>query len=176
MKRIIIQGSSRSSGNTSKVVRMLMKEMEFDLIDLSLKNIGKFDYEFRNREDDFLTIIKQIGIEYELIVFATPVYWYSMSGIMKTFFDRLTDCLRLEKELGRKLRGKDVAAISCGSDDLQPEGFFIPFRNSSEYLGMSYLGDTHTWIQNGLLSSAVQARIRNFAKLLIEAESVHRKG
>jgi len=81
MKRIIIQGSSRSNGNTNKVVRLLMKELEFDVVDLSLKKIGYFDYEFKNQKDDFLSIIKKIANEYELIVFATPVYWYSMSGL-----------------------------------------------------------------------------------------------
>ncbi|MCP4458779.1 MAG: NAD(P)H-dependent oxidoreductase [Cytophagales bacterium] len=37
---------------------------------------------------------------------ATPVYWYSMSGIMKVFLDRIYDVLTIEKELGRKLHGK----------------------------------------------------------------------
>ena len=86
MKRVIIQASSRSNGNTNKVIEILMKELEFDLIDLNLKKIGYFDYEFENQSDDFLTIIKKIADEYGLIVFATPVYWYSMSGMMKTFF------------------------------------------------------------------------------------------
>jgi len=171
MKRIIIQGSSRSKGNTNKVVRLLMKELEFDLVDLSLKKIGYFDYEFKNQKDDFLSIIKKIANEYELIVFATPVYWYSMSGVMKTFFDRLSDCLRIEKETGRKLRGKNMAVISCGSDEIETEGFFAPFRNSAEYLGMNYIGNIHTWIEDELVSCEVETRIQNFAKLLIEAET-----
>jgi len=171
MKRIIIQGSSRRKGNTNKVVRLLMKELEFDLVDLSLKKIGYFDYEFENQEDDFLSIIKQIANEYELIVFATPVYWYSMSGLMKTFFDRLSDCLRIEKETGRKLRGKNMAVISCGSDEIETEGFFTPFRKSAAYLGMTYLGNIHTWIEDELVSNEVETRIQNFVKLLKEAES-----
>ena len=170
MKRIIIQGSSRSKGNTNKVVRLLMKELEFDLVDLSLKKIGYFHYEFKNQKDDFLSIIKKIANEFELIVFATPVYWYSMSGLMKTFFDRLSDCLRIEKETGRKLRGKNMAVISCGSDEIETEGFFTPFRKSAEYLGMNYIGNIHTWIEDELVISEVETRIKNFAKLLIEAE------
>ncbi|MCH8034045.1 MAG: NAD(P)H-dependent oxidoreductase [Bacteroidetes bacterium] len=171
MKRIIIQGSSRSKGNTNKVVRLLMKELEFDVVDLSLKKIEYFDYEFKNQKDGFLSIIKQIAEEYELIVFATPVYWYSMSGIMKTFFDRLSDCLKIEKETGRKLRGKNMAVISCGSDETETEGFFTPFRNSAEYLGMTYLGNIHTWIEDELVSNKVETRIQNFVKLLLEAET-----
>ena len=171
MKRIIIQGSSRSKGNTNKVVRLLMNELEFDVVDLSLKKIGYFDYEFKNQKDDFLSIIKKIANEYEMIVFATPVYWYSMSGQMKTFFDRLSDCLRIEKETGRKLRGKNMAAISCGSDEIETEGFFAPFRKSAEYLGMTFLGNVHTWIEDELVSNEVETRIKYFAKLLNEADS-----
>ncbi len=137
----------------------------------SLKRIGYFDYEFKNQKDDFLSIIKKIANEYELIVFATPVYWYSMSGLMKTFFDRLSDCLRIEKETGRKLRGKNMAAISCGSDEIETEGFFTPFQKSAEYLGMTYIGNIHTWIEDELVSNEVETRIKNFAKLLIEAET-----
>ena len=171
MKKILIQGSSRSKGNTNKIVSLLMNELEFDLIDLSLKNIGYFDYEFKNQKDDFLSIIKIIADEYELIVFATPVYWYSMSGMMKTFFDRLSDCLRIEKETGRKLRGKNMAVISCGSDKIETEGFFIPFKKSAEYLGMTYIGNVHTWIEDELVSNEVETRIQNFVKLLKETES-----
>ena len=31
--------------------------------------------------------------KYDTLIFATPVYWYSMSGIMKVFFDRKNDNL-----------------------------------------------------------------------------------
>ena len=53
MKRVIIQGSSRSKGNTNKVIRLLTNELEFDLIDLNLKRIGHFAYEFEHQTDDF---------------------------------------------------------------------------------------------------------------------------
>ncbi len=44
--------------------------------------------------------------KYDVLIFATPVYWYSMSGIMKVFFDRITDLLTIKKDIGRKLKGK----------------------------------------------------------------------
>lgn len=62
-----------------------------------------------SRNADYLNLMKQILDKYETLILATPVYWYSMSGIMKVFFDRLTDLLTIEKEFGRKLRGKKTA-------------------------------------------------------------------
>ena len=91
------------------------------------------------------------------------VYWYSMSGLMKAFFDRITDCLKIEKETGRKLRGKYMAAISCGSDDNEVEGFFVPFQKSADYLGMTYVGNIHTWIESNHPPEIVWNLISEFA-------------
>jgi multimeric flavodoxin WrbA len=164
MKGVIIQGSAKSNGNTAEIVRLLNKHLDYDVLDLSLLEIAPFDYEFKNRHDDFLPTIRNIVEQYDVILFATPVYWYAMSGIMKNFFDRITDCLDLEKDTGRKLRGKSMAALSCGSYDADFEGFFMPFRNSADYLGMNYLGDVHTWKEGNEIETEVQTRIIEFAK------------
>ena len=163
MKTIVIQGSSRSFGNTYRIVQLLSEQMEVEVVDLNQKKIAPFDYEFENRTDDFLPLIRRIT-EYDLIIFATPVYWYTMSGIMKNFFDRITDCLKLEKDTGRKLRGKSMAVISVGSDSEQTEGFFNPFRLSAGYLGMHYLGDVHTWIEGEETLDHMRERIEAFVK------------
>ncbi len=165
MRRLIVQGSSRNNGNTSKITQILQNYLACDVIDLSECNIGQYDYENKNQSDDFLKTFRKI-VEYDLIIFATPVYWYSMSGTMKTFFDRITDCLKIEKETGRKLRGKNMAVISCGSDSFENEGFFIPFEKSAEYLGMSYLGHIHTWIEENDPSNPVLELIKDFSKKL----------
>lgn len=147
MNSVIIQGSSRSQGNTNQIAKIVQKHLNSEIIDLKEKSINSYSYTYENRKDDFLPTMKKI-VKYELIVFLSPVYWYSMSGIMKNFFDRITDCLKIEKETGRKLKGKKMIAISCGSEKLETEGFFIPFQKSAEYLGMNYLGNLHTWIEN----------------------------
>ncbi len=166
MKRIIIQGSSRSQGNTHKIVNLLKAELAFDLLDLNQKHIQPFDYDFNNQDDDFPAIIKGIVANYDLIVFATPVYWYSMSGILKNFFDRISDCLKIDKATGRKLRGKKMAMLSCGSDATVIEGLQVPFKESAHYLGMEYLGDVHTWIADDEIEAVVKNRVIQFAKLL----------
>jgi multimeric flavodoxin WrbA len=105
-KGIIIQGSSNSFGDTYKVVSYICEKSGFSYMDLKAKSIGQFDYDFKNRDDDFLPIMKNIVAHYDLIILATPVYWYTMSGTLKKFIDRISDCLKIEKEIGRKLRGK----------------------------------------------------------------------
>lgn len=146
--KVIIQGSSKSFGNTHKVVNYLNKNKDFDLIDLATKRIEHFDYEFKNEDDDFIPLIKEIVDKYDTIIFATPVYWYTMSGILKVFFDRLTDLLTVHKPLGDKFKGKKMAMISnSGSDDIL-QSFSMPFIGTANYLNMKYLGDTHAWFTN----------------------------
>ena len=166
MKGIIILGSSNSYGNTYEIVEHLNKSLQFKIVDLKTKNIGEFDYEFKNREDDFLPLMRDIVQNYDLILFATPVYWYSMSGIMKTFFDRISDCLKIEKETGRKLRGMKMAALSCGSDGHINEAYYMPFIESANYLGMHYSGHVHTWKNGDAISEEVKNRLDDFAKKL----------
>jgi multimeric flavodoxin WrbA len=145
MKTVIIIGSSRKGGDTAKIVDEIMSESNnWDLIDLNDYEIGYYDYEHKNREDDFLTLMKELISEYDNFVFATPVYWYSMSGIMKVFFDRITDLLEIEKDLGRKLRGKRMAVVSCSIGENLGEHFLLPFSETAKYLGMEYIGNTHT--------------------------------
>ena len=142
-KKVIILGSSRKNGNTTKIVDEISKEHGIEVINLSDFNISYYDYESKNREDDFFPLIKGIIENYDTLIFATPVYWYNMSGIMKVFFDRFSDLIRIEKETGRKLRGKKIGVISNSHDDEIEESFYIPFKKSADYLGMEYLGHAH---------------------------------
>jgi len=142
-KKVIILGSSRKNGNTTKIVEEISKEQVIDVIDLSDYNISYYDYESKNREDDFLPLIRRILEQYDTLIFATPIYWYNMSGIMKVFFDRFSDLIRIEKETGRKLRGKKIGVISNSHDNEIEESFYIPFKKSADYLGMEYLGHAH---------------------------------
>ena len=169
IKTVILQGSSRTNGNTSQITSVLAKHLNADIVDLNTKTINPYSYEHPHLNDDFLPVMRQI-INYDLIVFATPIYWYSMSGLMKNFFDRITDCLKVEKDLGRQLRGKKVIAVSCGSEIEEPYGFFMPFKKSSNYLGMTYLGNLHTWIEKESPNDDVLHRIRDFLEGLKRSE------
>jgi len=142
-RKVIILGSSRSGGNTSKVISTISEKNNIDVIDLNKYTFSYYDYESKNLEDDFLPLIKSIIKKYDTLIFATPVYWYNMSGIMKVFFDRFSDLIRVEKEEGRKLRGKNMFVISNSHSDEIDDSFYIPFQKSADYLGMNYTGEMH---------------------------------
>jgi multimeric flavodoxin WrbA len=142
-RKIIIVGSSRSNGNTTKIVEKISHQIKADVIDLNDFEISYYDYESKNTNDDFLPLIKSVIENYDTLIFATPVYWYSMSGIMKVFFDRFSDLIRIEKELGRQLRGKKMFVISNSDEATLDYDFYLPFRLSAAYLGINYIGNEH---------------------------------
>ena len=163
-RTVIIQASSRSNGDTGRIVEYMVSKYQFDKIDLQTKTIGHYDYEYKNKDDDFIGLITDIINNYDTIIFATPVYWYSMSGILKVFFDRISDLLRVHKETGRKLRGKRMAMISCSNSDDLIAGFNMPFYESANYLGMHYLGDIHTYVKDNRLNEAIMGKIDQFVQ------------
>lgn len=145
MKTIIIVGSSRKDGETHAVVQQLQQHSNWEAIYLNDYNISYYDYEHLNAADDFIPLMKDNILSYDTLLFATPVYWYAMSGIMKVFFDRMTDLLTIDKETGRLLRNKNMAVISSSNGGNLGEQFWLPFQASAQYLGMQYLGHLHTF-------------------------------
>ena len=162
MRGVIIQGSSRSDGNTSKVVQEFQLKTKFDVIDLADYNISHFDYNFENADDDFNALFKKITADYDTIIFATPVYWYTMSGRLKVFMDRISDFLFNEKDIGRRLRGKSMSVISNSHENKTFEGFSMPFQESANYLGMNYLGYFHAWFDGEQVHELAIEKIEEF--------------
>lgn len=164
MKTILIIGSARRNGDTTKISTLLQEETHWDALNLSDYTISHYDYEHKNAGDDFLPLIEKIVHQYDRFIFATPVYWYSMSGIMKVFFDRLSDLVTIRKDLGRALKGKQMAVISSSAGDNLGEQFWLPFSRSAEYLEMVFIQGLHTELIDDKISSKEKARILSFVE------------
>lgn len=159
---IIILGSSQSSGGTRLAVESIIGSSAIPVVDLKKLEILPYDYEYRNKEDDYFPLMERI-INHDLIVIATPVYWYSMSAIMKAFIDRLSDLLDIRKDLSRLLRGKNLFVIASFGTSL-PRGFEDPFEQTCDYMGMHYQGCSFIYhgnnseLQKGNLSMIEKGR------------------
>lgn len=163
---LIILGSARKNSNTKKLTKKLFSGIKYELIDLLDYKIFPYDYSGNYPEDDdFLFLMEQI-LKYNKIVFATPVYWYSMSGSMKVFFDRLTDVVTIKKEIGRQLKGKKTFMISVGTAAALPEGFEVPFRLTSGYFDMDFISSYYC--STAALKSELKGTHEIIEKLLSE--------
>src|SRR4030095_7341152 len=146
---MIIVGSSRKNGNTSLIVELLVEKLCCQVVDLSDYSLSYYDYKNQNKHDDFSKLAAKM-IEASYLIFATPVYWYSMSGQMKVFFDRFTDLITIRKSFGRKLAGKETFLVATGTEQNLPEGFEVPFRLTSNYLDMKFKASCYVQFQKDL--------------------------
>lgn len=135
----IIFGSARSDGNTAALVQHLSAKLggQTQVCDLSKLRIEPFTYGRNGDRDDFRTVVAMM-LQSDHIVFATPVYWYSMSATLKVLFDRFTDLLHdpNDRISGRTLAGRNVWLISTGTDESLPPGFDVPFALTAGYFDM----------------------------------------
>jgi multimeric flavodoxin WrbA len=154
MRVAVVLGTSKSDGNTRTLVDEFIAKSNADIFDLSLLEISFFDYLHKNNGDDFIPLIHKL-VTYDHIVFATPVYWYSMSAQLKVFFDRLSDLLTIEKDLGRKLKGKSISVLSTGFDLDCPDCFIQPFALTANYMDLIFKGCEYVSIQSEVDSDSV---------------------
>jgi len=134
---LVINGSARHDSNTLLAVKKLSPFSEYDIVSLHEYNLQYYAYD-QDPCEDFLKIVQKM-IEANEIIFATPVYWYAMSGRMKNFFDMFTKLITVHKDLGRNLKDKNVYLIAQGSDEEIPNGFSVPFERTSSYFEMSFI-------------------------------------
>jgi len=138
---IIINGSHNRLGNTTQLLSKIYPDLE--VIYLADHSIELYNYsETYSKNDEFLAIINQL-LKYDTIIFATPVYWYSMSSLMKIFFDRLTDLIGSASPIGRQLIGKKVKVITSSNGNHLGDDFFLPFAATAKYLHLNYMGGKH---------------------------------
>ncbi|OCX52862.1 hypothetical protein BEL04_00590 [Mucilaginibacter sp. PPCGB 2223] len=140
---LIILSSNRRNSNTEKFVKELYGDNPYHLINLLDHHIQPYSYGGVYSADDGFNEIVNVMLEHDDITFATPVYWYTMSGLLKTFIDRLTDIVTIDKEKGKQMKGKSISVIAAGSDLTLPEGFEIPFKLTALYFNMVFKGVTY---------------------------------
>lgn len=156
MSVLVILGSARAEGHTAALVDAVLAGRPADRIDLNDVDIQPYEYNRPMDRDGFARVAKAM-VAHRLIVFATPVYWYSMSGRMKALFDRFTDLVTVRKDMGRQLRGRGMVVVACGSEAQLPEGFEVPFRETAAYFRMDYRGVLYAQTNSqGLMPDAME--------------------
>ncbi|MDE6302090.1 MAG: flavodoxin family protein, partial [Clostridia bacterium] len=89
-------------------------------------------------DDDFNEIAPSI-LEADVVVFTTPVYWYTFPAQIKGLFDRLFSfCVA-----GKKIEGKECALITCCEEhDMSVmDGVRIPYEKSIALLKWRSIGE-----------------------------------
>jgi NAD(P)H-dependent FMN reductase len=167
LSTIALFSSSRRNGNTGKLIDRIALDLSIEVVNLDTLRISPFDYEHRNRSDDFEPLMRR-ALDHDQIIFATPVYWYAVSPAMKVFLDRISDFLELTDLLaeGRRLRGKNAYVVCTSISDQPSAAFMEAFGETFDYLGMRFGGMAHVNCQDGYVPAAHDPEALRFANRL----------
>ena len=182
MKVLALLGSPRKKGNTAILLSAFLQGLaeegdhriqEVFLQELNLQPCRNCDACRRmvNRycviEDDMQQLFP-VFIEAQMVVFATPIYWWSISAQLKLFIDRLYG-LNVEKNPGF-FTGKKVVLVFTHADPEPCSGAEISlsmFREIAAFTKMELIGDLRYSSGNG--------HVREHADKLAEAAALGRR-
>ena len=175
LSTIALFSSSRRNGNTGQLMDRIARELDIDVVDLAKTRMSAYDYEHRNRSDDFEPLMRRV-LEFDQIIFASPVYWYSVSPPMKVFLDRVSDFLEIPDLVseGRRLRSKEAYVVCTSIYEEVPKSFLGAFIDTFEYLGMHFGGVAHVNCRDGYVSAKHDADAAAFAQRVRSAS--HARG
>lgn len=150
-KIVVITGSPRKNGNSTKMAEAFIRAAEakgctvtrFDAAFMNLGGCHACQTCFKNGractfDDDFNKAAPSIE-EADAVVFAMPVYWYSIPSQIKCIIDKLYSFCVAEKPVG----GKKCAVISCceENDMTVLDGVRKPIERSAALLGWTMAGE-----------------------------------
>jgi multimeric flavodoxin WrbA len=141
--------------------------LDIEIVDLGQLRISPYDYEHRNRDDDFEPLMQRV-LDFDRIIVASPVYWYSVSPPVKIFLDRISDYLDIPELLadGRRLRGKTGYIVCTSIYESAPAPFVDALTATFAYLGMHFGGIAHANCSDGYSRSICESEVAAFAHLI----------
>jgi len=151
MKTLVVEASPRRAGNSITLARSLINGLrdagETEITELFLDEMDirycrgcwsclKLGEPGCVMDDDMKLIYPRLK-EADLLVFATPIYWWTISGRMKTFMDRLEGLL--DGNGPNNLSGKTLVLIlTYVAED--PDGVYLAirmYRSIAAWAGMT---------------------------------------
>lgn len=140
-------GSSRTNGNSELLADLVTKDVKYRKIylkDLTIQPIHDLRHDkdgFQLVEDDYDQIIEAI-LQSDLIIFSTPIYWYSMSGLMKNMIDRISQAVRDDRypQLKEHFKSVEAIVIAVGGDAPKIKGLPLiqQFQYTCDFLKMPF--------------------------------------
>jgi multimeric flavodoxin WrbA len=164
---IALFGSSRRHGNTGQLVDLVAAALGIDVVDLASLRIAPYDYEHRNRDDDFEPLMRRV-LDVDHVIIASPVYWYAVSPPVKIFLDRISDYLDIPElqDHGRRLRGKTGHIVCTSIYENAPAPFVDALTATFAYLGMRSGSIVHANCTDGFSKASCEPGIAAFVRAL----------
>lgn len=145
---LCIYGSPRRGGNSEILAERVVEGLSPARIYLADIDLPRFD-DLRHAPGGFPPVgpamehLFTAMLEHDPVLFVTPVYWYGMSGLMKSFVDQWSHALRDPRlRFRERMAGKEIWAILAGGD--HPRQKALPlvqqFRLICDFVGANFAG------------------------------------
>ena len=133
-KILFVNSSPNREGKTYRIGEELLKDKEHDVLQMADYRISQYGQVFE--DDEMKEVLKEMD-KYDILVIGSPVYWYTVGGMLKTFIDRLYMLPEAEA-----LRGKKLYLFAQGSAPNQDTVKSIEFLSNrlSYLMGMELKG------------------------------------
>lgn len=145
----VIYGSSRPNGNTDLLAEKVIQGIEAEKVylrDEQLQPIIDMRHSeegFQDRGDAYNALLERI-LPHETLIFSTPIYWYSVSGLMKNFIDRWSHSMRDSKfpEFKSIMASKTAYVLAVGGDEPYIKGLPMiqQLHHIFDFMGMTFGG------------------------------------
>lgn len=155
-KILVISGSPKKNGNTAALVEWFAqgarsKGARVEIVHaahLKYKAIGCTSCRLCQKQKEYECVIddgasavlkKMAGAD--VIVFATPLYFYSASAQLKVIIDRMFALFKWDNAVDTftsPLKGKALALIASAYEDIGLKAVEKPFALTADYIGMKF--------------------------------------
>ncbi len=193
-KIVFVQGSPRKKGNTRTVAASAIEAAqeqnaqvtEIDATRLEFKTPGCLGCLKCQESEEFVCAVgDQVAQtvvtipEYDVIVMATPIYWWSYSAQIKIFIDRMCSLAKFTEsgEVRSLLAGKTLAIMATGGGPTENNLDLLErqWKNSADFLGCQFFSCLfpNTPPEAGALGKDPSAmeKARQFGRLLAATKS-----
>jgi multimeric flavodoxin WrbA len=153
---MIINGSPKKDGNTAALVDWFSqgarsKGADVEVVRaafLKYKTLGciscrscqKSEKYECSVEDGAKPVLAKMA-EMDVIVFATPLYFFGASAQLKLIFDRMFSLYKWDNDAGTMktpLKGKTLVVLASAFEDIGLDALEKPFALTAEYTGMKF--------------------------------------
>lgn len=148
MNIVVLFGSPNVNGSTKLLAESFKKGAEesgnrVEILDITKMNISTCGgcvacgYEGPCVKKDDMIVVKQKLLNADMVVFATPLYYYGMSAQLKSVVDRF--CF-FNSSLTKKHLKSLLLTVAWNSDDWTFNALTAHYRTIARYLGFDDMG------------------------------------
>jgi len=155
-KILILAGSPKKNGNTAALVEWFTDGATTQGAQVRVMHTAFLKYQFPGctscrscqKRDAFECVIEDDAnlalremIASEVIVMATPLYFFAASAQLKVIMDRMFSLYKWDNAAGTMktvLGGKTLALLASAYEDVGLDALEAPFRLTAHYTGMKF--------------------------------------